>query len=29
PPSLIKTLLSKIESTQQELRNIMEKILDR
>ncbi|EFG4974252.1 conjugal transfer protein TraJ, partial [Escherichia coli] len=28
-PSLIKTLLSKIESTQQELRNIMEKILDR
>lgn len=29
PPSLIKTLLSKIESTQQELRKIMEKILDR
>lgn len=28
-PSLIKILLSKIESTQQELRNIMEKILDR
>ncbi len=28
-PSLIKTLLRKIESTQQELRNIMEKILDR
>ncbi|EOC0478875.1 conjugal transfer transcriptional regulator TraJ [Cronobacter turicensis] len=28
-PSLIKTLLNKIESTQQELMNIMEKILDR
>ena len=29
PPSLIKTLLVKIESTQQELRNIMDKILDK
>lgn len=29
PPLLIKTLLSKIESTLKELRNIMEKILNR
>ena len=29
PPSLIKTLLAKIESTRQELRNIMDRILDK
>lgn len=28
-PSLIKTLLAKIESTRQELRNIMDRILDK
>lgn len=28
-PTLIKTLLAKIESTRQELRNIMDKILDK
>lgn len=29
PPLLIKTLLAKIESTRQELRNIMDRILDK
>ena len=29
PPSLIKTSLAKIESTRQELRNIMDRILDK